>query len=313
MFTRMNMECYTENTRQRRDTMGTRTLYKEDWFSYEHLQALEDYTCAEFSCAFSSVQYAVQACLELLGARTAPVPVLMSVTAPPDTLAGVLRAGGHPLLIDIDEETLQIDEEFLKDAISLLEEDKNIPVVLLTRPLGTVISDSMLEIIADVPSILDARVLPHSYLSPEELSCTFNIFDLTPVCGTGAVVIHRFEKQVEQLKQVRSGPMGLGAHLSELDAQFALNELQALGERAGDSPVTWVKVPDAEKAVLTLNAADIESVKSVVPLYLLEEVKRRYKEVPEYPVAEKLFNKYICVSSEDDIVEEARGILDVQS
>ena len=74
-----------------------------------------------------------------------------------------------------------------------------------------------------------------------------------------------------------------------------------------------MEYPDAEKAILTLNAADIESVKSVVPLYILDEVKRRYKEVPEYPVAEKLFNKYICLSSEGDVVEEARGILDVQS
>lgn len=293
--------------------MGTRSLYSKDWYSYEHLNALEEYTCAEFSCAFNGVQTAVQACLELLGTRTAPVPVLMPVTAPPDTLAGVLRAGAHPLLLDVDEETLQIDETQLKEAIAMLEEENNVPIVLLTRPLGKTVPDSLLELIQDQPSILDARVLPHPGLSPDELTCTFNIFDLTPVCGAGAIVIHRFEKQVEQLKHVRSGPMGLSAHLSELDAEFALKELKALGDKVGESPISWFKVPDADRFVMTLNAIDIESVKSVVPLFLLEEVKSRYQEPPEYPVAEKLFNRYICVSSKEEVVSEVREIIDGQS
>ena len=289
--------------------MGTRTLYKEDWFSFEHVRALEDYTCAEFGCSFNSVQSATQACLELLGARSAPLPVIMSVTAPPDTLSGVLRAGGHPLLLDIDEDTLQIDEKALKETIAILEEENNIPLVLLTRPLGKPISDSMLEIIKEQPSILDARLLPHPDLSVDDLTCTFNIFDLTPVCGTGALVIHRFLKQIEQLKHVRSGPMGLGASLPELDAKFALKELKALGDRATKSPISWFKVEDADEAVKLLNSNDIESAKAVVPLYILSEVKRRFQEEPEYPVAEKMSNKYICVSSDEDVVEEVKGIL----
>lgn len=278
--------------------MGTRSLYKEDWFSYEHLQALENYVGEEFACAFSTIQAAIQGCLELLGTRSAIVPVIMPVTAPPDTLAGVLRSGGHPLLLDVDKETLQIDASQLSDAIRILNEEKNIPIVLFTRPLGAPVSQQLLDIAADYASVLDARMLPHPGLTDKDLTCTFNVYDLTSVCGSGALVLHRFERQMEQLKQVRSGPMGLSANLPELSAKLALEELKSLGDAVKESPVSWIKVNDAEKIKYILHAEDIEVVQSVVPLYIMEEVRRRYASEPEYPVAEELSNKYICVSNE---------------
>jgi hypothetical protein len=279
--------------------MGTDkvTLYKEDWYSRTWTTCLEDYIAPKHSCATSSVQVAVQACLELLGTRTEVVPVIMPVTSAPDTLSAVLRSGAHPLLLDIDEVHLQMDVEQLKDALSLVAEEDKVPVVLFNRPFGDPIRPELLEMIQDLPSIMDARLEPHKHLGVDDLCCTFNIFDLTPVCGGGGFVIHGFSKQVKQIKQVATGVMGLGGRLPELLAERAFTEIKCLDHDVPE-PLEWIKVPNARRAAATLASHNIEAVVSVFPLYKLEEVKRRYSEEPEYPIAEKVENSYICVSPE---------------
>lgn len=318
--------------------MGNIPLYgEEDWFSLKHLSALEMYIAGKHTCATNTVQTAVQACLELLGTRTDVVPVILPVTAPPDTLAAVLRSGAHPLLLDIEEETLQLDPEQLKDAIDMLEEDERVPIVLLNRPFGQPVRPELLEAVADLPSICDSRLLPHPELEEDDLPCSFNIFDLTPICGSGAVIVHPFVTQVQHLKEVRNGSMGLSGALSEQQAKHALavlksfplqvklyeeslNQLMAYGlEVMGPSKwpaPLWLKVPNARLVVAHLASYGIDSAVGLSPLYNLEEVKRRYKEDPEYPVAEMLENSFVCIPThqkvqgrEEEIVNRIKEVL----
>jgi dTDP-4-amino-4,6-dideoxygalactose transaminase len=318
--------------------MGKISLYgEEDWFSLKHLSALEMYIAGKHTCATNTVQTAVQACLELLGTRADVVPVIMPVTAPPDTLAAVLRSGAHPLLLGIDEETLQIDLEQLKDAIAMLEEDERVPIVLLNRPFGQPVRPELSEVIADLPSVCDSRLLPHPELEEDDLPCSFNIFDLTPICGSGAVIVHPFVTQVKQLKEVRNGPMGLAGALPEQQAKHALavlksfplqvklyeeslNQLMSygldvMGPSKWPAPL-WIKVPNARLIVAHLASYDIASAVGLHPLYGLDEVKRRYKEDPEYPVAEKLENSFVCIPThqkvqgrEEEIVKRIKEVL----
>lgn len=274
--------------------MGTKTtLYLEDWHSKAWLTALEKLIAPKYSCATASVQVAVQSCLELLGTRTDDTAVIMPVTSAPDTLSAVLRSGSYPLLLDIDEETLQMDVEQLSESLSLMEEEEKVPVVLFNRPFGNPIRPELLEMVQDLPSIMDSRLVPHKDLGEDDLCCTFNIFDLTPLCGAGGFIIHGYAMQVKQLKQVASGVMGLGGGLPELLAEKAVIEIKL----DCIEPLEWVKVPNSRRAVATLASHNIEAVVGVFPLFKLEEVKRRYSEEPEYPIAEKVENSYICVSS----------------
>jgi dTDP-4-amino-4,6-dideoxygalactose transaminase len=310
---------------------------EEDWFSLKHLSALEMYIAGKHTCATNTVQTAVQACLELLGTRTDVVPVIMPVTAPPDTLAAVLRSGAHPLLLDIEEETLQVDPEQLRDAISMLAEEERVPIVLLNRPFGQPVLPELLEAIADLPSVCDSRLIPHSELEEDDLPCSFSIFDLTPICGSGAIIVHPFVTQVKQLKEVRNGPMGLSGALSEQQAKHAvavlksfplqvklyeesLNQLMSygldvMGPSKWPAPL-WLKVPNARLIVAHLASYGIASAVGLYPLYGLEEVRRRYTEEPEYPVAEKLENSFVCIPThqkvqgrEEEIVNRIKEVL----
>src|SRR5689334_7869041 len=80
----------------------------------------------------NSYRTAIQMCLEVLGTRLAPIPVVMSVTAAPSVVAAVLRSGAHPCLVDISEKTLQMDPLILKEVLEELKEC----IVLLSLPPG---------------------------------------------------------------------------------------------------------------------------------------------------------------------------------
>lgn len=296
------------------------TVTGDDWDSHEHLHKLERYIAKNHTVACNSVQTAIQICCEILGTRTEIIPVIMPVTAPPDTLAAVLRSGAHPLLLDIDETTLQMRADQLEIA---LEEAKT-AIVLLNRPGGAPVDERLQELIADQPSICDARLVSNPSLGVEDLPCVFNVFDLSPLVGSGGVIVHKFTKQVDQLKIVRSGIMGHSGALSEPQAKLALEYLKdrwnhwvevhqrrcerlvgGLEAHAGCGilpyePGKWpsplyLKVPNAKRAVAHLQSYGIEAALGVFPLHRLEEVRIRYREAPEYPYAEKLEQEIICL------------------
>lgn len=293
-----------------------------------YLEELEELVAGPYSCATASVQIAVQSCLELLGTRVDVIPVIMPVTSAPDTLSAVLRAGGHPLLLDIEDEYLQMDLEQLRDALEMLEEQNRVPVILFNQPFRMPVRKELLELVLDYPSIVDSRIVPHEQLSGPDIPCTFNVFDLSIVCGAGGLIIHKFPEQVDQLKMVRSGPMGLDGALPEMlaeeaaDAQsywqttreyywgevekFIGTEHQVMGPST-EPGVVWLRVDNARRTAVTLKSYGVEAVLGLAPLYNIEEVKRRYREEPEYPVTKALENSFVCFNYRD--IDKALKVL----
>lgn len=267
---------------------------------------------------FGTYQASISAILEVLGSRTHLIPVVMPITASPDTIAATLRAGGDPLLLDIRPQTLQMDPGELR---TVLDEVKS-AVVILPRPGGQSIDPELLELTKDLPTIQDSRLPPHEDIEDAELSCTFNVFDLGPVIGTGSVVVHKFEQQLRELKLVRNGLLGLAGNLNDALAAFALKRLKedpGLGVRRGQQAIVakryiellkekyvfpfdespeWpyfiVRVENADTAVAHLHH-EVEVVKPVFPLHMLSDINRRWVEKPEYPVAEGLWRKLIAL------------------
>lgn len=288
-----------------------------DWEAQTNLYELESYIAGNHALACHSCQIAIQIVLEGLGTRTQPVPVAMPVTAPPDTIAAVLRAGATPLLTDIDEGTLQMKPEHLR----MIIEDLGTVIVLLTRPGGQYVDKQLLDLVKDLPTVIDSRLVPHPQLTADDLVGSFNVFDLTSVLGSGGVIIHKFPKQVHQLRTIRSGLIGNAAALSEPAAEKALQSLIGYNnnghrrvatkyhecfkplQKRGILPMEpslwpsplYVSVPNAKVTVAHLHTYGIEAALAVYPLYNLEEIRRRYTQDPEYPVAERLQQTFICL------------------
>lgn len=268
--------------------------------------------------AFNTYQGAMSAILEVLGSRSAIIPVVMAITAAPDTLAAVLRAGGDPILLDIHPQTLQIDPEMLREVLT----EVKVAVVILARPGGQPVDPALLELTKDLPTILDSRLLPRQHVA-EDCVCTFSVFDLSAVIGAGGIVIHKFQEQVNDLKKVRNGLLGLSGNLNSILAAYALKQLKTDPELHArqfnqevvvshyanllkekivvpytDSP-EWpyfiVRVENADTVVAHLHSQGITAMKPVFPLHLLSDVNRRWMEKPEYPVAESLCGKLVAL------------------
>jgi len=275
--------------------------------------------------AFGTYQAAVSASLEVLGTRTHLIPVVLPITAAPDTIAATLRGGGDPLLLDIRPQTLQIDPDALREVLAELKA----AVVILTRPGGQDVDPELLELTKELPTILDSRLPPHQRIE-NDCVCTFNIFDFSAMLGTGALVVHKFDQQIKELKMVRSGLLGLSANLNDALSAYALKRLKldpCLDERRKaqkqvadkyiellkekyvipfDQSVEWpyfiVRVDNADRVVAHLHSHGIEAVKPVFPLHMLSEINRRWVEKPEYPVAEGLWKKLVALPTHTGII-----------
>ena len=285
--------------------------------------------------AVSTVQLAIQMCLEVLGSRTHMIPCILPVNASPDTLSAVMRAGAQPVLLDINGGTLQMCEKRLKEALDELES----AAVILTRPGGHPVSPALLDLVQDVPTIVDTRLLPHTQLddNPDDLCGTFNVFDLTQVCGAGAVIRHKYKQQLLMLRTMRSGVMGHSGELPGILAALAKIELSDttrnknyldtveklrellwgqvergiipwLASPGGPTPLL-VFVPNAKRAITQLRSHQIEASQGSYPLHLLDEVRGRFKETPEYPVAEQVSNHVLAVPCDPRRASEIAKII----
>ena len=292
---------------------------------------LEKVLGGESAITASTVQMAIQMCLEVMGTTTHLIPCILSVTSPPDTLAAVMRAGGQPILLDIHGGTLQMDAELLKEALDELKA----AVVILQRPGGLPIGPEILELVQDVPTIIDTRLPPSDYPHPDHDLCgTFNVFDLSSWVGSGAVIRHKYAAQQKLLRMVRSGVLGLGGSLPDVLAGEAIKRLivDADCETAADdyymgykhaveqlhthlTPyasrgiIPWVASPtgpaplmvfvpnNAARVVTQLRSDGIEA-SQILPLHLLDEVKNRWEKEPRYPVAEKIMKQVIAIPTE---------------
>lgn len=285
---------------------------------------------------FGSYQTAVSAVLEVLGSRSHLIPVVLPITASPDVIGGVLRAGADPLLLDIRPQTLQIDPEALREVLTELEA----AVVVLNRPAGQPVDPELLSLTAELPTILDSRLPPHEAIGPE-CTGTFSLFDLGPVVGSGAAVVHKFNQQVHELKMVRNGILGLACNLNDVIAAVARKRLlsdPALTKRREtqatvaasyiallrekyvfpwDTSPEWpyfvVRVENADRAIAHLHSAGISAMKPVFPLHMLSDVNRRWVEKPSYPVAEGLWKKLIALPTHLGILGQESKIVSILS
>jgi dTDP-4-amino-4,6-dideoxygalactose transaminase len=284
------------------------------------------------SAVFSTYQAAITATLEVMGSRTHELPVIMSISASPDTIAAVLRSGATPLLLDINPNTLQLDTSLLKEVLEELEA----AVVILDRPAGLSIDPELLEIVDDLPTIIDTRLIPSLDMA-EACVGTFTVFDLGPMIGTGAVVIHKYADQLNELKIVRNGVLGLAAHLNDTLSLLAYDCLKAdptLAKRKAvqkgvvetyaslfegkldciltqdtEWPYFVVFVDNADKVIAHLHSYDIAALKPIYPLHLLPNISRRWAEKPEYPNVESIYNNLVALPTHSGVVGKEADIV----
>ncbi len=266
---------------------------------------------------FNTYQLAIQASLELMGTRTAPIPVILPITASPETIAAVLRSGASPVLLDVDYLTLQMNPTQLQEALEELKD----AIVLLTVPGGQPIDPGLLKQVQALPTIIDTHLVPdsemHAYLG------SFTVYDLSAMCGSGGVVFHKYLPQLAELTVIRSGMMGHSgkmswpqvnyinqraslAHLRREDQASVANLYSAFLQshnKSGmivfkDSP-NWpyylVRVPDARRVVAHLQDQGVQAVLGCYPLHLLDELKDRWQEEPQYPTAVKLMDEIVAL------------------
>jgi dTDP-4-amino-4,6-dideoxygalactose transaminase len=287
------------------------------------IEKLEKYFGGTHAIVVNTKQLAIQMCLEVLGSRTHLIPCILPVTAPVDTMAGILRSGAHPLLLDVDPTTLHINLDDLKTALEALQG----AAVVLVRVAGYPIPEEILEAVQDVPTIVDHRLIPHDALikSPRNLCGTFNVYDLQEtLIQSGAVIFHKFEQQQKDLRTLRDGIMGHQGALAEplcikirealrwfdsyekdyhnLIQSFSdeLNESKCndiiLWEAAEEAGLLYFTVPNAKEVLKHLHAIGITKAKyAFFPLHFFEEVRRRFQEIPAYPIAEQLMNQSITL------------------
>lgn len=279
------------------------------------------------SVVFNTYQSGVTAVLEILGSRIRDLPVVLPVTTSPEVLAGVLRSGAIPFLLDIEPEFYQIDPVLLEE---VLEELKT-AVVLLHRPAGLQVNPRLLELCEDLPTIIDTRLPPHLGMKPDCVG-TFTLFDLSPIVGTGSIVIHKYSQQVNELKIVRNGLLGLTAQLNESLCSTALERFKqdptlaaykAARRKVADLfeselnealntdelPYFVVKVEDADRVVAFMHSEGIAIGKPLFPLHLLPQIAKRWAEPPAYPVAEELRNKLIALPLHPGILDNVTLIV----
>lgn len=284
------------------------------------------------SSVFSSCQAAITAALEVLGSRTHDIPVVMPITALPDTISAVLRAGGNPILLDINPNTLQTEPSMLKEVIDSLQA----VVTVLDRPGGMPVHADLLSLVQDLPTIVDTR-LPPQLGNDAYCVGTFNVFDLSPVIGTGGLVVHKFSDQVHELKLVRSGLLGLAANLNDMLSALAYTRLRNNPDLAArkqaqqkvfstysdllsgkkeilfpeclEKPYCILRVNSANKVIAHLHSFGISAIKPVFPLHTLPIMQRRWQETPEYPVAEELTDKLVALPTHPGVVGKEEEIV----
>jgi len=273
---------------------------KEDLESFKHLRRLENLFGGDHAIVVNTKQIAVQMCMEVMGSRVHVIPVAMPVTTSMETFAGVLYSGAVPVLLDVDTSTQQVRLDLLQD---LLEEGEG-AVVLLDRAGGYPVPANVLEAVQDVPTIAVTRCMPTTALDQLNLDATFNIFDLSEVTGSGAVIFHKFEMQQQELRVLRGGPLGHKAWLTEDLCRVAYNRLyldhhirervynnarsefeQELHSLGSSDILLWsnsrlvgplyFQVPDAGKMMQHLAKNGVVSRRTFYPLNTIPEVAGR--------------------------------------
>lgn len=277
---------------------------------------------------FMEYQTAIEASIEMLGARVSALPIILPVTASLYTATAALRAGGQPILIDIDASTHQMNASDLELALNTLQEC----VVVLTKPYGLDVNPKLLELTQNhVTVVVDDITCPPPSHSPVG---TFDVFSLHARFD-GAVVFSKYKKQVEDLKIVRSGTLGHHAEMSrgqsmllrgydreqeiwKMQCQAVCAKYVAALEREGLGDIIlskdlWasfpIKINSAQQLSSILSLSGVQVATGIVPLHFIPEIRQRYKEEPSYPIAESLADKVILLPVHDQVYDEDISII----
>lgn len=287
---------------------------KENLQGLHNLIKLEKYLAG--GLAFSSNQAAITACLELLGSRLRPISVIMPVNAPYDALMGVIRANARPVITDVDPISFQANVSQVIEALVDLPE----AVVYLNRPGGLPVDKELLEAVQSVPTICDARVLPVE----KDMLFTFNVYDISLLVGEGAVLYHKYEEQVTELKQIRADAK---AELPEISSALAFNRLPQMStypdgsvytqlieksEKSGiigyncslPNPTYLIKVKDAQAVGQHFSKLGIQIGSGCLPVYKYPIARKRWTQEPNYPVAEALHKELVLLPNHENINKE---------
>lgn len=274
---------------------------------------------------FSTSTLAHQAVCESLGSRARDLPVVMSVASPPQAIAGVLRAGAQPLLLDISLDTLQMSPEQLQEVLPEIGS----ALVYLYAPGSLPVDSRLLDITKQYPTLYCAG-LPFD--AAEQSVATFNILSFEELTGSGVLLAHGFEDQVSALKKIRSGLLGLDAGVpnalaAEIRAAIASFETvnttrtqvisaysTALDKRLEEvfTPDFFtVKVKNASVCVAHLHDHGIQAVHTVCPLHQHKDLSKRWIETPEYPQAEEAFKTFLSLPTNAGVRGMEKNIIEI--
>lgn len=261
----------------------------------------------------STYQNAIQVILESMGSRMFPIPVILPVTASPQVLAGVLRSGAQPILLDIERNTLQMSPTLLTEILGELEDGA---VIILPRVNGVPVSTELFGACAGFPTIDDSRMIPHP--QSQVGRATFTVFDTSIIAGDGAVIFHEHADQLAVMKGIRSAPMGLSGALTGRNASFVGGQCHtalvdrhysrmrlALSEYNEKLPeyvhydtieanrsfypsYVLCKSENSAADIADLRMHGVDAKFGVFGLHNLPEIQERYMDMPEYPVADEM-------------------------
>lgn len=270
------------------------------------------------SLNFASYQLALQAVLELLGTHTTATPVVMSVLSSTETLAAVMNAGGSPIALDVDSSTMRIDPAQMK---SVLEDLKGLPVIVVLEDLfGEPPPMELVDAVGSAAFVYASKAPP----SFSKVISDFEVYDLVHLVGPAAIVRTKHYKQVQELRLIRSGDMGLSANLNDIisdrlisvfsnyvdivrkngvlnetmhkqlikiNLKPALNNKQYLGYKTG-CPIL---VNNPKKVAAHLQSYEIETHIPFVPIHHHPRIAERWADTPVYPEADILAESVLCL------------------
>lgn len=289
-------------------------------------QQLETYLGPRTTVVVDSHVKAMQMCFECLGTdrHDVVIPVIMPVSAAPQTAAAAIHAHAALVLMDVDEDTLQIDPDELEDVLDELE---NGAIVVFNRPGGMPISQDLLDVVHNrAPVVVDTQLVPKLPLNGADILGDFLVYQI----GSGAFVLHRYSDMIASMRRWRSGLFGHSADMSSEEASQVILSLAKQSERISiensivlrykqalkdkvkilfpDSPHTphlLVEVPDADRVLAHLQSANAEVWRGITPLHTFHPIRDRFAEddKPEYPRAEALAKRIVSLPIQPHLLE----------
>jgi len=253
-----------------------------------------------YGVATNTYQLALQVVLEALGSRTLDIVAIMPVTASPEALAAVLRAGATPCLLDINPFNLQLDVAILKEAVSKCE---HCVVITSGDNVSSSIRDFLVE--QDIIEICDTRHTINPFVATEP-KATFEIYDLAPLIGAGGFIVSKYQDIMDDIKMVRSGILGHAGHVSPkmstfLQKRIFMHDVYVQNRKNYEQDhglrlITDFRYPlliteSADRVIAHLHSYGVSATRGCVPLHKIDSIKDRWEATPSYPVAEELFGK----------------------